>query len=82
MTIAVANQILYQLGGGRFVSAVQASCVTACQGGLTFCVKDRCVMITLELDGFRVRFTDLETGELSEEFSRVSIERLVSLFRC
>lgn len=78
---STADTILYQLGGGRFVSAVQASCLAACQGGLTFCLKDSCVMITLELDGFRVRFTDLETGALTEEYSRVNVERLVSLFR-
>ncbi len=81
MTLAVANQILYRLGGGQFVSAVQASCFAACQGGLTFRTADARVMITLELDGFRVVFTDPDTGGLIAEYSRVGVERLVSLFR-
>ncbi|QIG73398.1 hypothetical protein EVC03_090 [Rhizobium phage RHph_Y5A] len=81
MNMNIANTILFQLGGGRFVSDVQASCIAACNGGITFRTANACVMITLEVDGFRVRFTDPNTGALIEEYSRVSVERLISLFR-
>lgn len=77
----IANRILFQLGGGEFVSAVQASCLAASQGGLTFRLRDSCVMITLEFDGFRVVFSDPDTGALISEYSRVGVDRLVSLFR-
>jgi hypothetical protein len=78
----VANVILYQLGGGRFVSAVDASDLCAEDDGLLFRLSNAVVKITSVRDGlFNVSFRDHVTGAPLAMYERVSVNRMCEIFR-